>query len=152
MTAERFGAVVRLVCTLVCGVAAVFGASIDADVLTEGVFCAAALVCLLITWWKNNNVTEAACTAQKLLDALKDGDVTDFIVESEDSVDEESEGDEFTASNSVPTDEWTKAELLEWCEAHGVEAYKSWSKTKIMIAIANSGECAVDLSGIEVEE
>lgn len=155
MNAESFSAVVRLVCTLVSGIAAVFGAYWDANILAEGVFCAVALVCLIVTWWKNNNVTEAAQASQKVLDALKAGEdveVKEVIVETEDSVDEETVGDEFTASNSTPTDEWTKEELLEWCEANDVKVYKSWSKTKILIAIANSGEVDVDLSDEEVEE
>lgn len=29
----------------------------------------------------------------------------------------------------------TKAELLEYCEAHGIEAYESWTKADIIAAI-----------------
>lgn len=29
----------------------------------------------------------------------------------------------------------TKAELLEYCEAHGIEAYESWTKAEIIAAI-----------------
>ena len=77
-TLERVGAVLRLVCTLVAGIATMCGIYLDADELFTGVCCVLALVCLLWCWWKNNNVTDAAIAAQAVLDALKEGDLTDL--------------------------------------------------------------------------
>ena len=72
----RGAAVVRLLCTIVCGVAALAGACLDVDVVVEGVACALALACALWSWWRNNNVTEAAQVAQRVLDAVREGDLS----------------------------------------------------------------------------
>ena len=70
---ERFLAVVRLLCTIAAGVAALFGVALDAGVLVEGAACVLALVCLLWSWWKNNNLTQAAIDAQEVLEAARGG-------------------------------------------------------------------------------
>lgn len=48
-----------------------FGA-IDADALTGAVAAVLAIGTTLVAWWRNNNVTEAAQAAQKVLDNIKD--------------------------------------------------------------------------------
>lgn len=48
-----------------------FGA-IDADALTGAVAAVLAIGSTIVAWWRNNNVTEAAQSAQEYLDALKD--------------------------------------------------------------------------------
>lgn len=86
---ERAGAVARLVCTLVAGIATMLGFYMDADELFTGVCCVVALVCLVVTWWKNNNITDAAIEAQEVLDALKSGDLADLAgVECTDGCDD----------------------------------------------------------------
>lgn len=47
-----------------------FGA-IDADALTGAVAAVLAIGSTVVAWWRNNNVTEAAQDAQKVLDGLK---------------------------------------------------------------------------------
>lgn len=47
-----------------------FGA-IDADALTGAVAAVLAIGSTVVAWWRNNNVTEAAQDAQKVLDNLK---------------------------------------------------------------------------------
>ena len=93
---ERAGAILRLVCTLVAGIATMAGCYLDADELFIGVCSIAALVCLLYCWWKNNNVTDAAIEAQAVLDALKEGDLTDLadLAGCDDSDSSGSESDE----------------------------------------------------------
>lgn len=48
-----------------------FGA-IDADALTGAVAAVLAIGSTVVAWWRNNNVTEAAQAAQKVLDNIKD--------------------------------------------------------------------------------
>ena len=92
-TLERVGAVLRLVCTLVAGIATMLGCYLDADELFTGACCVLALVCLLWCWWKNNNVTDAAIEAQAVLDALKEGDLTD-LADADGDGEDDPEGDE----------------------------------------------------------
>ena len=48
-----------------------FGA-IDPDALTGAVAAVLAIGTTVVAWWRNNNMTEAAQDAQKVLDSLKD--------------------------------------------------------------------------------
>lgn len=68
---ERIVAVVRLLVMLVSAVAGGFGLTIDPDGLSTIVACAVALVAGVYSWWRNNNVTEAATEAQHYLDSIK---------------------------------------------------------------------------------
>ena len=70
---QAFMAFLRLACTLVAAGLAMFGVAVDADALFVGVMTAVALVAYIWSWWKNNNVTDAATEAQKVLDELKKG-------------------------------------------------------------------------------
>ena len=65
---ERIVAIVRLLVMLVSAVAGGFGLTIDPDGLATIVACAVALVAGVYSWWRNNNVTEAATEAQHYLD------------------------------------------------------------------------------------
>ena len=47
-----------------------FGA-VDADALAGAVAAVLAIGSTVVAWWRNNNVTEAAQDAQKVLDGLK---------------------------------------------------------------------------------
>lgn len=73
-TTERITAIARLVVTLACMVAGGLGLTIDPDALATPVFCALALAAFVWSWWKNNNVTEAATKAQEYLESIKRGD------------------------------------------------------------------------------
>ena len=70
---QAFMAFLRLACALVAAGLAMFGVAVDADALFVGVMTAVALVAYIWSWWKNNNVTDAATEAQKVLDELKKG-------------------------------------------------------------------------------
>lgn len=72
--AESIIAVVRFVLPLAMGVASTFGWTIDADLWLNITLSFIAVVLFAWTWWKNNNVTEAAQEAQKLLDEIKQND------------------------------------------------------------------------------
>lgn len=69
--AQRVGAVIRLAVMLVAAVAGGFGLTVDADSLLTIASCAVALVAGVYSWWKNNNLTQAAQQAQEYLDAIK---------------------------------------------------------------------------------
>lgn len=68
---DKYIAIARLAAALVTATAALWGVSIDADALTVGALVALALAAYAWSWWKNNNVTDAAIEAQKVLDHLK---------------------------------------------------------------------------------
>lgn len=72
--AERAVAVARLACQLVATAAAGFGLAVDAESLSTVALCALAAVAGLWSWWKNNNVSEAAQEAQRVLRGIKEGD------------------------------------------------------------------------------
>lgn len=72
---QRIAAIVRLVVSLAVAIAAACGLALDGDALMVGVSCALALVCFIYTWWKNNNITEAAQKAQEVLDGMKNSEM-----------------------------------------------------------------------------
>ena len=70
-------AFIRLACSLITTGLALYGVSVDADALFVLAMIVVALVAYIWSWWKNNNVTEAATKAQEVLSELKQGvDVT----------------------------------------------------------------------------
>ena len=66
-------AFIRLAVMLIAAGFAVFGVTVDADSLFTVVMTVVAVIAAIVSWWKNNNVTEAATSAQKVLDELKSG-------------------------------------------------------------------------------
>lgn len=68
---DRVIAVVRLLAMLAAAVAGGFGLTVDPDSLLTIAMCLIAGVAGVWSWWKNNNVTQAAQEAQKYLDGLK---------------------------------------------------------------------------------
>lgn len=70
---DRVVAIARLVVMLAAMVAGGFGLQVDADSLGTIAACAVALVAAAWSWWRNNNVTEAARAAQEYLDGIKGG-------------------------------------------------------------------------------
>lgn len=72
-TRERATAIVRLLIMLACSVAGGFGLTVDPDALGTIVACAVALVAGVYSWYKNNNLTQAATEAQHYLDSIKGG-------------------------------------------------------------------------------
>lgn len=64
-------AFVRLLCSLIATGGAMAGFALDADALFTGACLVLALAAYIWSWWKNNNVTEAAKAAQNVLKKLK---------------------------------------------------------------------------------
>lgn len=69
---ESLVAVARLLVTLILGAGTVFGWSLDGDLVFNIIMSVAAFGSFVYIWWKNNNVTGAAQTAQTILGELKE--------------------------------------------------------------------------------
>lgn len=68
---QRVIALVRLLVQAVATVAGGFGLAVDTDGIGTIALCCVAAVMGVYNWWKNQNVTQAAQTAQEYLDGLK---------------------------------------------------------------------------------
>lgn len=65
-------AIVRGVVPVVVMFLTMAGISADADIIITFVGAAIALVTFIWSWWKNNNITQAAQQAQTFLNELKE--------------------------------------------------------------------------------
>lgn len=71
LNSQTIIAFARLAVTLILSVAAVFGWALDWSPIYNIIISALGIAMLVWSWWKNNNVTEAAQESQLLLDELK---------------------------------------------------------------------------------
>lgn len=69
---ERLIAIVRLVIPVIIMIGNMAGYALDAGLITNIVMTVATFVAFVWAWWKNNNITEAAQTAQEYLNKLKE--------------------------------------------------------------------------------
>lgn len=82
---ERVVALTRLIVsavTIVNIVAAAFGwqpLGIDAEQLYLGLSTIAAIAANVWSWWRNNNMTEAAQVGQMVTDRIKSGEITEGV-------------------------------------------------------------------------
>lgn len=70
---ERLMAGIRLLVPLIMYGLTFAGITLDADLVYCVLLGVAGIASTVWAWWKNNNVTEAAQTAQQFLDAIKAG-------------------------------------------------------------------------------
>ena len=70
-TKDRIVAIARLAVTLIAAVAGGFGLTVDPDALYTLAACAIALAAGVYSWYKNNNLTQAATQAQNYLESIK---------------------------------------------------------------------------------
>lgn len=68
---DKIIAFVRLACMFITSGLALAGIAVDADALFTGAMCVLSVIAFVWGWWKNNNVTDAAQEAQKVIDNLK---------------------------------------------------------------------------------
>lgn len=73
MNKERLKAIVTIVVTAIVNIANVYGYSVDADPVINVVLSVLSALTIVYSWWKNQNVTDAAQRAQKYLKELKKG-------------------------------------------------------------------------------
>lgn len=69
---ETAVAILRMLMPIIACIASTVGWAYDADMWTNIALSALTVVLFIYTWWKNNNITEAAQEAQKLLDEIKE--------------------------------------------------------------------------------
>lgn len=70
---ERLMAGIRLLVPIIMYGLTFAGVTLDADLVYCALLGVAGIASTVWAWWKNNNVTEAAQTAQQFLDAIKAG-------------------------------------------------------------------------------
>lgn len=68
---ERTKAIVTIVITAVLNIANLYGFAVDAGAVVNAVLTVLSFACIAWSWWKNQNVTQEAQTAQIYLDKLK---------------------------------------------------------------------------------
>lgn len=68
---EKIRAIVTIVVTAAVNVANVCGWALDADTWVTAALSVASVICIIYSWWKNQNITPEAVEAQKVLNLLK---------------------------------------------------------------------------------
>lgn len=71
MAIERAKAIITIVITAIVNIANVCGYAMDADTWINAALSVLSAVTIIISWWRNNNITEPAIEAQKVLITLK---------------------------------------------------------------------------------
>ena len=89
---ERLMAGIRLLVPLIMYGLTFAGITLDADLVYCVLLGACGIASTVWAWWKNNNVTEAAQTAQQFLDAIKAGYTVEQTLQA--FQDELAEGDD----------------------------------------------------------
>lgn len=92
----------------------------------------------VVLWSNANYITEQQVDeiAAAMPDEPESVDDSELSTETDESVEEGAEMPTEAPENaSQDFSSMTKAELLEYCEAHGIEAYESWTKAEIIAAI-----------------
>ena len=68
---ERVKAIITIVITAVLNIANLYGFAVDAGAVVNAVLTVLSFICIAWSWWKNQNVTKEAQTAQIYLNKLK---------------------------------------------------------------------------------
>ena len=68
---ERAKAIITIVITAVLNIANLYGFAVDAGAVVNAVLTVLSFICIAWSWWKNQNVTTEAQTAQIYLNKLK---------------------------------------------------------------------------------
>ena len=68
---ERTKAIITIVITAVLNIANLYGFAVDAGAVVNAVLTVLSFICIAWSWWKNQNVTYEAQTAQIYLNKLK---------------------------------------------------------------------------------
>ncbi len=68
---ERTKAIITIVITAALNIANLYGFAVDAGAVVNAVLTVLSFLCIAWSWWKNQNVTQEAQTAQIYLNKLK---------------------------------------------------------------------------------
>lgn len=71
---ERIKAIITIIITAAVNIANVYGYAIDAEPLVTGALSILSVITIIYSWWKNQNVTDAAVEGQKVIDSIKSGE------------------------------------------------------------------------------
>ena len=71
MNTERVKAILTIIVTAAVNIANILGYAYDLDAILNAVLTIFSFICILYSWWFNQNVTDEAQQAQLLLDDLK---------------------------------------------------------------------------------
>lgn len=71
---ERVRAIVTIVVTAIVNVLNVIGYAIDLDAWLCAALSVASVACIVWSWWRNNNITEAAMVGDALTTSIKRGE------------------------------------------------------------------------------
>ena len=71
MNAERVKAILTIIVTAGVNIANILGYAYDLDAILNAVLTIFSFVCILYSWWFNQNVTDEAQQAQIVLNDLK---------------------------------------------------------------------------------
>ena len=71
MGIERAKAIITIIVTAAVNIANVYGWAVDAETWITAALSVLSVVTVVWSWWKNQNITEAAIEGQKVVDTLK---------------------------------------------------------------------------------
>lgn len=71
MNTERVKAILTIIVTAAVNIANILGYAYDLDAILNAVLTIFSFICILWSWWFNQNVTEEAQQAQLVLNELK---------------------------------------------------------------------------------
>ena len=71
MKTERIKAIITIAVTAAVNIANILGYAWDADSAVNVILTIFSAVTIIYSWWKNQNITNEAIEAQKVLDQLK---------------------------------------------------------------------------------
>lgn len=98
----KTGAIITIVVTAIVNIINLYGYSIDADTVVKTVLSVASAVTILWSWWRNNDMTEAAFLGTgytRMLKAKKKAAWNGEKVFEEDPVEPEDEGSKENAES-----------------------------------------------------
>jgi len=88
---NREQSIISAIVLLIVQGAALYGVSLDADVVTTVVSVMAAFAVLIWGIWNNHNFTRAAQAAQQFLNAVKGNDIEEEDIDADDAEEESSD-------------------------------------------------------------
>lgn len=71
MNTERIKAIITIVVTAAVNIANIYGYAVDADTAVTTALTVFSFVCIVYSWWKNQNVTFAAQQGQLVVNRIK---------------------------------------------------------------------------------
>lgn len=71
MNVERAKAIITIIVTAIVNIANVYGYAVDAEAWINVALSILSAICIVWSWWKNQNITYAAQQGQLVVDQIK---------------------------------------------------------------------------------